>query len=453
MIFNIRQLSLGKLASRCFQQIPLTSLIREAAWLIGGVVLKMLIQIGTLYYLTHNLGVKQIGVFFALISFFTCVVPFVQLGNYDLTVRQIARNENPAVVAGRAMRSTVASFLVVLPIVLLLKPWLVGGVSWPAFLLVAASEMFFMRVLTNVVAVATGFRLHYVSAISDFVMGLSRFLAVFSAAQLGAELDGVFILYAFATIPATLGAYMWLVARIGKPIIRSGPIVVDLRDHITMVLAWFAEMLARDGDKMVLAHIAGPLQTGIYGTAMRLFGITLVPIDILTQVFRPRLSQARAESAARGAYLRRMVTACLTGCGAIAGIGLFAAAYFLPLIAPDFIKSDFAEVRSALIYLAFVPPLYGLQRANAIDAVARGAVRAYAVSTAVGATCSISLLIALSPSYGWRAACLGSLVYFAVSGVATWVLSGRVALLVVDESQGSSEPLENALLKNESEPV
>ena len=278
----------SKLLPRSLHGSSGSVIIREAAWLVSGFALKAIIQIGTLYYLTHNLGVERAGIFYAVLSFFAIVVPFAQLGNYDLTVRQIAQGEHPPLVAGRAMRSTIASFLFLLPIVLVIKPLVSAQVGWPAFLLMAVSELFVMRVHTNVVAVATGFRLHYVSAISDFAMGLSRFIVVYTAARLLAGLNELLVLYAFTTVPVTLGAYIWLIRRIGRPMIRSVQILADFGDHVTMVIAWFLEMVARDGDKLLLTEFSSPLQTGIYGTAVRLFGVTLVPIDILSQVFRPR---------------------------------------------------------------------------------------------------------------------------------------------------------------------
>jgi O-antigen/teichoic acid export membrane protein len=261
------------------------------------------------------------------------------------------------------------------------------------------------------------------------------------------------ILYAFPSTPAALGADAWMVRRIGRPIVGSGSVFADFRDHIAMVFAWFSEMVARDGDKLLLAEFSSPLQTGIYGTATRLFAVTLVPIDILTQVFCPRLSRPHADSKSGGAYIWAIMAGCLGGCGVLAGMGLFAAAYFLPLVAPNLIKSDFAEVRSALMYLALVPPLYGLQRACVIDAIARGAVRAYAAASAVGAVAGMGTLVILAYSYGWRAACLGSLVYFVVSGLATWVFSRNFPAIspIGNELRNNSEPPSNLLLNEKLE--
>jgi O-antigen/teichoic acid export membrane protein len=428
-------------------------IIREAAWLVSGFVLKAIIQIGTLYYLTHNLGVQRVGTFYAVLSFFAIVVPFAQLGNYDLTVRQIAQGEYPPLVAGRAMRSTFASFVFLLPIVLSLKPLVSPQVGWIAFLPMAVSELFVMRVHTNVVAVATGFRLHYISAISDFAMGLLRFIVVYTAAQLLAGLNELLALYAFTSVPVALGAYIWLIRRIGRPMIRSVQILADLGDHITMVIAWFLEMVARDGDKLLLTEFSSPLQTGIYGTAVRLFSVTLVPIDILSQVFRPRLSRARAEGKRRGARIWAVMAVCLCGCGVVGGAGLFLAAYVLPLLAPNWIKSDFADVRSAIMYLAFVPPIYGLQRANAIDAIARGAIKAYAAGTAAGVVFGMGTLIILAPSYGWRSACFGSMIYFAVSSLTTWLFSRNFSTIFPIEHVQTKgrDPTPDPLLNEELE--
>ncbi len=428
-------------------------LIREASWLVSGFVLKAVIQIGTLYYLTHNLGVERVGIFYALLSFFAIVIPFAQLGNYDLTVRQIARGEHPPLVAGRAMRSTVASFLFLLPIMLITKLFVAAQVGWTPFLMMTVSELFVMRVHTNVVAVATGFRLHYVSAISDFAMGLSRFLVVYIAAEFLVGLNGLLALYACTSVPVALGAYIWLLRRIGRPITGSSRITADFGDHITMVVAWFLEMMARDGDKLLLTEFSSPLQTGIYGTAARLFTVTLVPIDILTQVFRPRLSRAWAESNHGGTRLWAIMAGSLCGCGLLGGAGLFVAAYALPLVAPSLIKSDFADVRSALLYLAFVPPVYGLQRANTIDAIARGAIKAYAAGTAVGVAFGMGTLVILAPSYGWRSACLGSLTYFAVSALSMWLFSRNFMAIFPTETVQSnhSDRAPDRLLNEELE--
>lgn len=402
------------------------TIIRETAWLAGGFASKLFIQMGTLYYLTHNLGVERTGIFFALISLFACLVPFVQLGNYDLTIRQIARREDPQLVAGRAMRSSAAGFFILLPILLLLRPLLAGQASWAAYLMVAISELLVMRVLSNIQAVATGFRLHYVCAVSDFLIGLSRFIAVYIAARLGAGINTVLMLYAFTTAPATLAAYIWMVRKIGVPTYGHGPIFTDIKDHLNMIVAWFGEMAAREGDKPLLNAFSNARQTGIYGTATRLFSVMLVPIDVLTQVFRPRVSQAYADGEEKGLRLWRIMAAGLGGCGVLAGAALFAAAYLIPRVAPSLIKSEFAEARIALMYLAFVPPLYGLQRANVVSAIARGAIAAYAWAIAIGAAFAVGTLIILAPAHGWRGACVAQQVYLGVSCLTTWLLSRNV---------------------------
>jgi O-antigen/teichoic acid export membrane protein len=429
------------------------TIIRETAWLAAGFASKLLIQMGTLYYLTHNLGVDRVGVFFALISLFACLVPFVQLGNYDLTIRQIARRENPQVVAGRAMRSSAALFFLLLPILLLLRPVLAKQVSLAAYVMVAVSELLVMRVLSNIQAVATGFRLHYVCAVSDFLIGLSRFIAIYIAARFGAGLNAVLMLYAFTTAPATLVAYGWLVRRIGSPNYAHGAILSDIKDHLNMVVAWFGEMAAREGDKPLLNVFSDAHQTGIYGTATKLFTVMLVPIDVLTQVFRPRISEAYADGEARGLRLWRIMSVGLGGCGVLLGAALFLAAYFLPKVAPNLIKSEFAEARIALMYLAFVPPLYGLQRANIVSAIARGAVGAYAAAIAVGAGVAVATLIILAPAHGWRGACIASQVYLAVSCLTTWLFSRNVltAISVSGKPVIDIEPLESAPLVGELE--
>ena len=301
-------------AARSWLQRLNPTFVRETAWLAAGFASKFAIQLGTLYYLTHALGVSGVGIFFATISLLACLVPFVQLGNYDLTIREIARREDPQAVAGRAMRSSFASFLCFFPVLICLRLLLLKQVGWPAFLMVATGELLVMRVISNVQAVATGFRLHYVTAVSDFMLGLSRFVAIYIAARLGAGVNLVLMLYAFTALPTAGCAWMWMVQRIGWPQLRGGAIVEGVTDHARMVVAWFAEMAAREGDKPLLNALSNARETGIYGTATRLFSIVLVPIDLLTQVFRPRVGQAYADGDERGHRLARMMALGLFRC-------------------------------------------------------------------------------------------------------------------------------------------
>ena len=412
--------------TRLLDRLPVrlnATFVRETSWLAGGFASKLVIQMGTLFYLTHDLGVAGTGTFYALISLLACLVPFVQLGNYDLTVRDIARRVDPQRVAGRAMRSSAAAFCLVLPVVALLHPLVAPHVGWAAFLMVATGELLVMRVISNVQAVATGFRQHYVTAVSDFLLGASRLAALYLAWRLGAGVDAVLILYAFTALPAAATAYAWLVRRIGRPHLRGGPIFSEVADHLRMVVAWFAEMAAREGDKPLLAAVAGAGETGIYGTATKLFSVMLVPIDVLTQVLRPRLGRAYADGDAQGRRLYHVTAAGLCACGVLTGAGLLAAALLAPHVAPKLVRGPFADARLALIYLSFVPPIYGLQRANIIAAISRGATSAYARATTVSAIVGLGTLLLLGHSHGWRAACIASQVYLATSCLLTWIFA------------------------------
>jgi O-antigen/teichoic acid export membrane protein len=421
MIFNNTALSGSKrLGPNPIAWLGLT-IVRESLWLAGGFASKLFIQMGTLYYLTHDLGVSGVGTFFALTALISCLVPFVQLGNYDLTVRQIAQREDPQAVTGRCMRSSGAAFVCLLPFLFVLHPLLASHVGWTPYLMVACSELVIMRVTSSVQAVATGFRLHYVTAVSDCSLGTSRLIAMYIASRLGANVNTVLELWAFTTLPTAIITYVWLVRRIGSPHWRHGSIFADFLDHMRMLVAWFAEMAAREGDKPLLNAFAGARQTGVYGTATKFLSVILVPIDVLTQVFRPRISQAYADGAKAGRKLRVQMSFALVGCGVLAGAMLFTAAALLPHFAPTLARSEFGDARLALIYLSVVPPIYGLQRANIIVAIARGAIGAYASATVASAMIGLATLVVLAPTHGWRAACVASEVYIATSCLTSWL--------------------------------
>jgi O-antigen/teichoic acid export membrane protein len=280
-----------------------------------------------------------------------------------------------------------------------------------------------MRVVSNVQALATGFRLHYVCAVSDFLLGLSRFIAVFAASKLGGGLDAMLMLYAFTSLPGAIVTYAWMVRRYGSPHWRGGGFFTEFRDHQRMVVAWFSEMAAREGDKPLLLALSTPAQTGIYGTATKLFLVCIVPIDLLTQVFRPRVGQAYGDGEVSGKRTGRLMTITLFGIGALTTVGMLTVLLLLPRFVPQLMNSHFADARVALIYLAFLPPVYGLQRAAVITAISRGTTGIYATSTALSAVMSASTILLLAPTYGWRGACAGLLVYLASSSAAIHILA------------------------------
>lgn len=399
----------------------------ETGWLAAGFVSKLLIQMGTLYYLTKSLQVEGSGTFFAITGLLACLVPFVQLGNYDLTVRQIARKEDPQTIAGRAMRSSIAAYFVLLPVLVVLRLLFARDVGWTAFLMVATGELLVLRVMSNVQAVATGFRLHYVVAVSDFLTGLSRFIAIYACAKMSAGIDTVLIAYSFTAIPPAVAAYAWMAHRIGTPKWRGGKLFEDVADHRRMVIAWFAEMATAQGDKPLLMKLATVTDVGIYGTASKLFAVVIVPVDLLTQVFRPRVGAAYADGDAAGQRYARMMTIALVALGAMAGTGLALTAWLLPIVAPGLIPQQFADARVALMYLSAVPAVYGLQRANVISSIARGATGAYATATLLSAVIGLGTLALLAPIYGWRGACLAYGIYVLTSAIATGVLARRHA--------------------------
>ncbi len=417
---------LGRLSGRLLARLPVrvnATFVRETAWLAGGFASKLAINLGTLYYLTHNLDVAGTGTFFSLVALLACLVPFVQMGNYDLTVRDIARRADPRAVAGRAMRSSGVAFGFVLPVAALLRPALAPRVGWAPFLMVAVGELLVMRVISNVQAVATGFRQHYVTAVSDFLLGASRLAAFYVAWRWRAGLDAVLMLYALTALPAAVVTYGWLVRRVGRPHLRGGPLLAGFADHLRMVVAWFAEMAATQGDKPLLTAVAGPAATGIYGTAGKLYGVLLVPIDVLSQVLRPRLGRAYADGEAHGRRLYRVTAAGLFACGLVTGGGTLAAALLAPRVAPRLVRGPFADARLVLVYLSFALPIYGLQRANIIAAISRGATSAYARATTVSAAVGLTTLALLGHAYGWRGACVALEVYLATSCGVIWLLT------------------------------
>ncbi|MDB5296489.1 MAG: polysaccharide biosynthesis protein [Phycisphaerales bacterium] len=421
------------------------SFLAEAAWLGGGFAIKLPIQLGTLYVLTRGLGAAGVGTFFALVGLFACVAAFVQLGTYDLVIRDVARGEPAREVVGRAFVLMTASFACLLPLLLAAKPLVAGGVGWPAYVAVTLTEAYGVRLTVVANALAIARRATHVCAAGDVLLTGGRLAAVWAATALAPGVDAVLVAYAAASAVVTAVMVGWVVRRAGRPVLRTAGALREVGEHARMVAAWSMEMLAREGDKPILAALSDPRQAGIYGTATRLFLIALVPIDLLSTVFRQRAGRASADPVG-GARVRRQMAVSFAACGAAAAGGLVALAWLLPRVAPERIRAEFADAQTALLYLAVAAPIYGLQRANVISAIARGATGAYAKATAAAAVIAVATLAAAAPAHGWRAACAALVAYLSVSCLLTWVLAPIRLSGDVPADEAEADPVEVAAI-------
>jgi O-antigen/teichoic acid export membrane protein len=273
--------------------------VSQAARLISGLF------IGT--WLTRTLGPEQNGLFGTALVISSLVAVAAEMGLRQVLIRQLAvRKQETAVIFGTAARLMLASGL----------GWMVlaaGFAAWwggPDLLIIGL--VFFSTVpLTAYVAVLSRWDASGQAQRTAKLNLLTNLIA--STARVACILSDAPILWAAATVALE----SWFVATVvlswtlkqgwgcqwlawDKRIARE-----LLRESIPLFIALSGTILLLRVDQLMVFHISGATEAGIYAAATRLSEIVYATGPIMTATFMPILSVAHTRDPARYIRLRR----------------------------------------------------------------------------------------------------------------------------------------------------
>jgi O-antigen/teichoic acid export membrane protein len=181
-----------------------------------------------------------------------------------------------------------------------------------------------------------------------------------------------------------------------------------------------AKLLMSKTDVLMLAPMAGLIETGVYGAALRLTVLQTMPIVVLSTVLSPRLSQAFAQG--RTAQLRRLFSIGL--CLAIAASVPLALVLILvgPAIAALLLGPDYFAIGPVITPLAVAQCGAALGIITTSFLIMTGRERAFGLFSAIALGVNIALNAALIPSLGASGAAIATCVTITAFGLAQLAL-------------------------------
>ncbi|SKB05822.1 Membrane protein involved in the export of O-antigen and teichoic acid [Prosthecobacter debontii] len=400
-----------------------SDLPRSARWMIGNHALRLLIGFFLGSWVARVLGPSQFGVLATATAVGSIAYSLVELGVRQLLLKELGRRR----LLGPVIAGTVFKFWLVSGVFAtgILCLWNAGTHTLPWSVLAATA----MPLLLMGVSVHNNWE---ESCGRAFVSARNAMAGYLSAA--GARLIAVVLLPTLPVIAWTIamesvvvsllglwtgkkrGRGFWLAGwnrRVASSILSRGGV---------LFISQAGSLLLLRVDTMMIEHISGATETGIYGAAVRLSELAYALSPILVTLLLPRLAKLKTVD-------RQAAFHDATGLGfSIAALLGYASAVGLWLVGGLIIQGLFGTVYQPSIpvlmihCLAAVPFFLGEWRHAVLVALDRPRLTAFFSWLALALNVSLNLL--WIPSYGAQGAAWATLVSYSLGAlVATWFVA------------------------------
>jgi len=384
-------------------------LARDTAKMTLGMGLRSFIQVGVFIIVTRVLGVADYGAYNAVLALASALGGFCGFGTQALIVRDVSRNPSHFSIAwGLALTAITISVPILFSIYIVLAYLVLpDSVSFYVIVLLGIAELFFAPISVAAITAYQGHerigrsaRLVLVPVVPRLVGALLLF-PITQALSAELRLTVWAILYAIAALLASLYG-CWLVRKdLGPAVLPSSSALWrGLREGLPFAFGGVALRLYADIDKTMLAYFTTLTTVGAYSAGYRLADMASLPVIALLIAALPRFFRAGQGELRHVLANGYRILPVPFAYAAIAGVGLYLGAEFLPYI----LGNHYAITISTLRWLAWLPVI-SLPRMFLQDLLIGGnRQQGVVVILSVGALLNIGLNSVVIPLWGWRGA-------------------------------------------------
>jgi O-antigen/teichoic acid export membrane protein len=153
-----------------------------------------------------------------------------------------------------------------------------------------------------------------------------------------------------------------------------------LSDSLPLFVSLISGQVIVNSSAILLGHVAGYRQVGLFGPADRLTSAILGVLVAVEQAMMPRV--AAAHERPQELNQRRLILGSMMGCYGLAGLLLTVAA---PVLIPWYLGGNFADAVPVVQLMGVATVITGVTRTFALDLVAADRSRVCSIVTTVGA--------------------------------------------------------------------
>ena len=416
------------------------TLVRNTAWMLVGLGLKLVIQAAYFTVIARSLGAEHYGAFVGVVGLVGILSPFGALGSGNLLIKNVARDHRKfRTNFGLALLTTISVSSILFFLVVLISGYLLpSAIPVRLAMLVAASDLFGTSITVICGQAFTAFeRLKWTASINALLSAL-RLAAAFilialyhdpSALQWGR-------FYFLSTSLAAIVALGLVFVKLGTPELSLARTIAEFREGFYFSTARSTETIYNDIDKTMLARLGTLEATGIYGAAYRLIDVSFAPIASLMAAAYPGFFRAGAGGiSAAIAYAKPLFWRAFGYATVVSGAMLIGAG-----IVPYILGSEYRLTVEALRWLAILPMLK-VVHVFLSDALSGAGYQGLKSLIQLGvAVFNVLINLWIIPVYSWRGAAWSSIASDALLacgiGAAVIALSRRSQIAVDDEAKG-----------------
>ena len=424
-------MNLEKLKSS-ISRLGQSSLVRNTLWMMLAQGLRLVLQAGYFVIVARVLGAEQYGAFIGATALVAIVSPFASLGAGNLIVKNVSRNRDLfSDYWGNALFMVFVSGLILIPLLLLIKPiFLPGKISLSLLLIVAVTDLIFLRILDLAAQSFQAVHLLSRTAQLNLLPYLTRTGAAIAMVRLVPNPDALdWAIFSIAsTVVAALIGVLLVHGNLGYPKLALWRIKPEITEGCYFAVGFSAQTVYNDLDKTMLARLSTLEATGIYAAAYRLIDVAFVPIRSILSAAYAKFFQQGESGISGSLNLAKRLTPISGVYGLTAGVGLYLLAPLVPYILGD----EYATAVEALRWLSPLIFLKALHYFAADTLTGAGFQGARSGVQIIIAVFNVLINLWLIPLYSWKGAALASLASDGMLLIALW---GIVAFLYQQEVQ------------------
>jgi O-antigen/teichoic acid export membrane protein len=399
---------------------------RDTSFLFAGFSGRVLAQALGFILLARTLGPADLGRFSATLALTILHTPFVELGAYNLAVRDVTAGVPEPRVIGSTLALTALALPPALLALLVLARLVLPAIAWPAVVAIGVGNLVGARLTSLFRGICVGRGEVWGAAAIEAAAGLLYLLgAIWLSATSGTFGSWAWI-YCAQSVGVGVAGLGVLLGRFGAPRWTGGAVRARLGEGVHFGIGAVAQNANAELDKALLARLSSLESAGVYAASTRALAVAIAPAMAFFGAVYRRFFRAGAEGLEGSRRLAFQVAPAVLAYGLVAALGIALGA---PTLA-HFFGKGFADAAATLRWIA---PLVAIEVLcyPFLDALTGAGLQPIRTTAQVGALAlGVAMNLLLDPALGWRGAAIasltsqGALLAFAVLA-APWAARAR----------------------------
>ena len=413
---------LKELLKNNFLSITKSPSLNGFVWTFLAQSSKIFTQLGYFTLIARTLGVEEYGAFAGIVALVAIPAYFVTLGTGEILVRDVSRDKTSFPDCwGNALVLTfglgiLCSFSII-PAAILFLP---DSISTQAIIFIAVSDLIFTKLLDLSSYAFQSISRLGVTAQLNFLYGFVKLVSAFLFSiipSVDKSLASWSIFYFFSSLLVSLFSVIYVNQDIGLPSFSPRKLKKEAFSGLGFSISLASRRIYNDVDKVMLVRLSSLQATGLYSAAYRIIDVAFVPIRSILMTVYSSFFKHGSKGLKGSLGFAFKVMPISVGYGLLASVSIF---IFAPLV-PKLVGSDFADVSTALRWLAPIPFIRVIHyfAADALTGANLQFVRS-AVQVFI-ALINVILNLLLIPMYSWKGAAIASIISDAMLAGLLWL--------------------------------